>query len=179
MPPRNINLFFFCLLLCSKATYSPICGKIHLFHLGSFLRARKHVAEPGTPGTFYMAQKDHNRPTFRNIPRCQSPLTVPVQITQYQMVLEGVKGHSAMWTRDGIRLIAPRCSSCKPCCRRGLVPAALPPSSGRLRCCTQGALRKEKKKKNLENPAGTWPEAPLLKQRPESVHVTKTLSVSA
>lgn len=105
-----------CLLLCSKANghIFPNLWKDPSFHLGSFLRARKHVAEPGTPGTFYTAQKDHNRPTLRNIPRCQSPLTVPVHITQYQMVLEGVKGHFAMWTRDGIRLIALRCSSFHP-----------------------------------------------------------------
>lgn len=55
----------FCLLLCSKGNdhIFPNLWNDPSFHLGSYLRARKNVAEPGTPGTFYMAQKDHSRQT--------------------------------------------------------------------------------------------------------------------
>lgn len=79
------------------------------------------------------------------------------------MVMEGVKGHFAMWTRDAIRLIGKRCSSFYPCAG-WLVHIVLPPSSGNSHYCREYSTW---------NPSWdtTWGTSP--QQRPVCMHVRR------
>lgn len=54
-----------CLFVASKRErpYSPQSSEGLSFPFRGFVKARKHVAQPGTHGSFYKAQNDHNRQT--------------------------------------------------------------------------------------------------------------------
>ena len=91
--PPPYRLFAGCYYLRSKGRLPNIPEskslRIHLSVLGAFVRTGKRAAAPGTPESFYSAQKDCNEQTWGK----HSPLSescapaMSVQITQYQVAM--------------------------------------------------------------------------------------------